>query len=306
MAYKYIKFFRGALGLNTRAGPARLITDRETGLCELAQAVNVDVDAFRRISRRPGAKATACDVPAHSIYSILDTTLFVSDYQLCKLEDDYSYTVLATLDSDARMSFLYLNDLIYFSNGVDKGIYSITENDIYEWEAGEYFGPRTDREFLSPPPGEILEFYHGRIHIAEGSVLWFTEPFGYNWVDYSENYYVLPSRITMLRAIDDGLYIGTTTGVHFLRGDASGLLQVSAGHVVRGTDVLCHKEDIQTDLVEGIRHSGPCVICASSEGILFLGRDGYVKNLTGKRIEYPVQSQGAAYVYEGKYVVIME
>jgi len=306
MAYKYIKFFRGALGLNTRAGPSRLIADQDTGLCELAQAINVDVDSFRRISRRSGAAATACTVPAHSLYSVLQTTLFVSDFSLCRLEDDYSHTVLASLDSNYRMSYLYLNGLIYFSNGTDKGIYSMPEGTVHEWEAGEYIGPRTDREFLSPPPGEILEFHNGRIHIAEGSVLWFTEPFGYNWVDYSENYYVLPSRITMLRSIEGGMYIGTETSLHFLQSDPPQLIHISNENVIRGTDVLCDKDDVQLDLIEGIRHTGPCVICASNQGILFLGQNGFTRNLTVRRIEYPVQSEGAAYIYQGKYVVIME
>lgn len=298
MSYRLIPFFRGALGLNTRVAPSRLTVDPETGLCELAEAVNVDIDLSRRISRRPGAKETDCTIPSHSLYSVLETTLFVSESKLCRLEGDgpeYSHTVLTALDSNARMSYLHVNSKVYFSNGEDLGIYDIDEGTAGAWEVGEYVGPRTDREFLSPPPGNFLEFYIGRIMIANGKFVWHTEPFAFNMVDYSQNFFGFPSNINMLRAVADGLYVGTHTGIYFVRGNFDSNFLVSSARVVEGTDVVYRKDEGQRDIV-----------CTTTEGVLMLGVGGKVQNLTLERIEYPVQTRGTAYIYQDKYVVMME
>jgi len=306
MGYEQINFFRGALGLNTRAAPSRLVADPETGMCELAQAINVDVDQFYRICRRPGAKGTICSVSAHSLFTALNHTVFVSGTDLCRLENDYNHTVLANLTSESRMSYLHLPDMIFFSNGQDKGVIDLDTWSVHPWEAGTYHGPRTDREFHSPPPGQLLEIYLGRIFIAANDVVWYTEPYAYHWVDYSENFLVQSSWVTMLRAVNGGMFIGTTTGLFFLQGNFERLDRISSAAVVIGTDVLCEKDDLQRDLVEGIRQTGPGIICTSNEGILFLGEGGFVRNLTKDRLEYPVQNEGTAYISEGKYVVIME
>lgn len=60
------------------------------------------------------------------------------------------------------------------------------------------------REFL---PCELLEYYHGRIYGAHGNILWHTQPYRYGLYRPSQDYIQFPAPITMIAAVDDGMYV---------------------------------------------------------------------------------------------------
>lgn len=63
-------------------------------------------------------------------------------------------------------------------------------------------------QFHAPPPaGQLLERYYGYMLVASGSVLYHTAPFTANLVDMRKGYMVFPERITMLAAVNDGVYV---------------------------------------------------------------------------------------------------
>lgn len=305
---EYVPLFRGALGLNTRADPTRLQHDLDSGMCELAEAVNVDVTDTRRVSRRPGSKATACTSSVHSLFSVPGTTLCVNGTNLCRLESDFSLTTLRSdLTSGARMSFAQAGDRIFYANGYENGVYSLTSQADAAWVAGSYYGPRTNRTFDDPPVGSLLEHYNGHVFIADGNVLWHTEPFGYDRVDFSQNFFWFPFDLTMVRAVPDGLVVSTTQELYLLSGQGPQefrKMTLAAYPAIKGTDVVCDTEDMDPEISRYLRGQG--VIFATTRGICLAGSEGSFHNLTKQRIDYPVQSRGTAYIYRGKYVVIME
>ncbi len=303
----YVPLFRGALGLNMRADPARLRQDPKTGMCELAEAVNVDVTDSYRVSRRPGRLSTSITLSAHSLFAALGTVLFVSGDTLYRMDSESEVTALRTgLTPDARMSFTDVYSLIYFSNGYETGVYDTVNTEISAWEAGQYIGPSTTRTFDDPPAGHIIEHFNGRIYIAQDSLLWWTEPFGYNWVDHSQNLIVLPSRITMVRGVTDGLYVSTLHETYFLAGAGPEVFaqrKVASYPVIEGTDVICHADDLGEDVgMSGVQG----VMATARDGICFMGPEGTFINLSKRKLYFPVQSIGTAYIYRGKYVVVME
>ncbi len=303
----YIPIFSGAHGLNIRDDPAQLKITK-TGLAELAEAVNVDVKNSRRISRRPGRLSTSVVLPSHSLYSALGVTLFVSGTSLYRLDSGPVATQIKTgLTEGARMRFTDVNDNIYFANGYEKGVYNVSSQTVSDWTAGTYYGPRTNRTFESPPAGHLLEYWQSRIYIAKDNVLWFTEPHGYGWIDYSQNAYIFPARITMVRGVSGGLFVSTLYNLYFLEGNTAGSLkqhEMAAYGVVEGTDVVCDADELDYDMVGGAIGKG--AVCTAQEGICFCGPGGTFRNMTKDHIYYPRKNSGTAYIYRGKYVAILD
>lgn len=83
-------------------------------------------------------------------------------------------------------------------------------------------------QFKGPPPaGTALETYNGRGYIAKDNILWFTDLFSYELVDYRENFIQFDDKITTVAASQNGLFIGTTTETFFLSGDSADVLGLS-------------------------------------------------------------------------------
>ena len=60
---------------------------------------------------------------------------------------------------------------------------------------------------IEPPPGDILEYHNGRIYIANDNILWFTEALRYGLVKPMKGFLQFPKRITIVKAVDDGIYV---------------------------------------------------------------------------------------------------
>ena len=60
---------------------------------------------------------------------------------------------------------------------------------------------------IKPPPGNILEYHNGRIYIADGKIVWFTDALRYGLVKPARNYLQFPSEVTVMKAVADGIYI---------------------------------------------------------------------------------------------------
>ena len=119
---KPVRILSGGTGLNTVVDPIRLPFDRETGISDLAVAVNVTVDETGFISRRDGFLKVR-DEDSHSLFCDGGDCLFISGDTLYRLLPDYSVeTVRTGLSQGNRMAYTQVNDDIYYSNGVESGI----------------------------------------------------------------------------------------------------------------------------------------------------------------------------------------
>lgn len=58
-----------------------------------------------------------------------------------------------------------------------------------------------------PPPGHIIRVFNGRIYIASGSVVWYSDPFAFEWFRLESNYFQFDSKVLMLEPTVDGLYV---------------------------------------------------------------------------------------------------
>lgn len=304
--------FRGTTGLNTKVDPVRLHYNPDTGVQELAVAYNVDIDDTGRISRRKGF-TKKLSVPIHSLFSEKNFCLFVTGNSLCRLASDFvTYTSIATVTAGARMSFCHVNGEVYWMNGHEKGV--IREDGNHAWtRPASVIGPETTRVFFDPPIGSIVAYYRGRIFVVQGSVAWYSEPFGFSLFDLARGFVHLEDAIIMFRAVEDGIFAGTEKGVFFLKGDDPNVfkvVQVTDERPVAGSDVSVHAKIMATDsgrAIVDIQSGDVSTLWLSSRGICFGGGDGSFHNLTEDKHEVlPFGLTGSGLCYDGKYIGLID
>jgi len=60
---------------------------------------------------------------------------------------------------------------------------------------------------IPPPAGDVIEYLNGRIYVADGNVVWFTDAMRYGLVKPHRNFLQFPDEVTVMKAVADGLYI---------------------------------------------------------------------------------------------------
>jgi len=68
------------------------------------------------------------------------------------------------------------------------------------------------------PAGTDLTSYRGRLYSALGSFLFFDESLTPGLYDPRKNFFIFGDLITMVQAVEDGIYVGTPSRVYFLSG----------------------------------------------------------------------------------------
>ena len=334
-----ITIFRGARGLYTKADPARVKDDE--GMVDLPVALNVDITDTNRIKLRKGFTRKA-SIPAHSAFCEGGPCLFISGNNICRLGTDFSHTVLGSISMpDRRMRYVQApDDMIYFGNGKDKGIYDPQKDALEPWvselpEVGptlsridelkrrffageigfdEYSSGTENRlgevelPYSSPLPPTHLEYYRGRIYTAYDRFLIYSAEWGFSWFSFKHWYIPMPTgtRITMLRRTESpaggGLFVGTTEGVYFL----GGLSPDEFSQTKVSNDPPIEHSDVRVNVSQVMEQgSGEGVMWTSKEGVCFGGPNGVLFDFTKDRVDYPNALSGTALERDGKYLSIL-
>jgi hypothetical protein len=290
-------------GLNNTQPPTRLEYDPATGVVELAEAYNVEIDDTGRPCRRRGYTSTVRTESSHSMFTGRTGTFYVAGMVLYRLNGDLTRTSVRTgLTTAAKMNYVEVLNTIYYMNGYEKGR---LVNGVYSaWDIGTYQGPVTVRQFSAPPIGTLLEVYNGTMFVAVKNVLWFSERFGFNLFDTARSYVWFEDDITMVKAVADGLYVSTGRKVVFLKGQTPNEFQqinISGYGAIAGTGIKINAEDLLKGQIVGV-----AVMWTAYNGIHLGLQGGECKNLTEGRIEIPNVTEGCAALHNGKYFVVMK
>ncbi len=122
-----------------------------------------------------------------------------------------------------------------------------------------------------PYPGSLLASYHGRLWIADGKRLWFTDSASPHWLFPADQFFLWPSRITLIEPVLDGLFVGTEQGTWMLQGDAPegmNMRMVATQGVVFGTG----NSRVPHDIFQG--NESPCAVWLDTDGVVCCGRSG--------------------------------
>lgn len=144
---------------------------------------------------------------------------------------------------------------------------------------------------MSPPTGAgPLAWLFGRILIADGAVLWATEPYQYELVDALAGYKMMESDITFLGSVVDGVFIGTEGGVFFMSGQFEGakLERVSTRRAPKQAPSLVDMASVLKGEEQGVG-----VMFLTDGGVCVGQPGGKVINLTNKIFEFPKASEVA-------------
>lgn len=162
-------------------------------------------------------------------------------------------------------------------------------------------------QFLQPPPaGDELGYIGGRIYVAKGGIVQYSEPFAPELFDLRKNY-IFSSRVTLVAPVKDGIYFGTDTAIYWVAGTDPGksdALKLADYGVHRGT--LAYGPT--STVVEGAK--GMAAFFASKQGICFAPDGGGMVNLTMDRFNYPPMDRGAGVFREiggsPQYVAVLQ
>ena len=278
-----IKVYSGSSGLNTHVDPVRLAFDGETGIAELAIAYNVDISSTGRVSRRNGYEKIL-NGDYHSFFSVGEYGLVVSGTSMYVFETDGSVSELSgvVLTEGARVRYVKVADDVYWCNGYEKG--RVNDRVASAWVAGSYVGPTTTKQVSDPPIGTELCMFNGRMYIASGSILWYSNPFAFSQFDLARNFIPFTEQISMLAGTVSGIWVGTDAGVYFMRGGSPTTFQLE--HRATGKVYSGSAQYVDTNQIDG-RFQGLGVAFAGENGIYVGLMDGSLLAVTRGKIDIP-------------------
>lgn len=275
---------------------------------ELEAAVNVDIDDVGQVRRRRGyVQRDAANY--HSAETIAGRTFVVRDGMLGTLGTNFTFSALTEAGPD-KLSYTSVGDTVYFGSRSVSG--KIVDGVAQAWGQtggdGQWISPvMRPTETLGAIAGRLLgavpmateiEHYKGRIYLANEKLLWATELFLYDLVDRTKGFIQFEHDITMVRAVEDGLYVGTTAQLFFLQGTYSDGLKRSRiidAPVVPGSSVLAPTADVHPQVKKGGDvPEGTVPVFMTGDGICVGLDGGQVYNLTRSRVVFPGAVSAAA------------
>jgi hypothetical protein len=291
-------------GIRNNVRPERLSP------AELEAAVNIDLDDAGQPSRRRGYTLKLAG-NFHSVREQRNGLVFgVKDGLLGLVRRGFTFSSLGVSVGTAAVCYTQVNGETFFSSSVAQGVVMPDES-VQSWGAtdgqGTWLSPViAPTEMLGaiggqllgdPPPATVLETYNGRIYMAVGKVLWATEMFRYHYVDRTRNYMQFEHEIVMLKAMNDGIYVGTTGGLFFLRGARLGdfkLEEIGDAAVLPGSDVWVPTELVHPQAANGPVPTGDAAVFMTTAGVCAGFDGGAVFNLTYAKVELPRAQSAAA------------
>ena len=194
-------------------------------------------------------------------------------------------------DPSVVSKFLYLSsrngDVLFIAGVIDNAVTDVTIGALPE----NTVALRT--QYMGPPPAgcTLVAFYKGRLWFAQGNLLWYTEAFNLELMDYRSNYKAFVDPILMIAPVTDGIYIGTDKNILFLGGadaDNMELESLTRYGVYSGT--LAY---IPVGLALDSHSKGRTAAWVTKEGVCFGFDGGALRNVTEGRYTPAVAKAGA-------------
>lgn len=292
----------GFEGVDNRHAPEDLIAYAERAAratSRLPVGKNVDISDSLKLRRRVGFAQTLSG-NYHSLWANADYSFAVKDYQLI-----YAPLGAATAlrsASSREVSYADTGAGVYISDGQFIGRYlDGAYADLAR--AGTYDRPTSTLDptdevdaYDSPPPGTILLWAFGRLWVVTDWGVAFSRAYRPDQVNLVSDYWDMPG-VTLLAAVDDGLYVGTSTEIMFFAGTdpkkATPLRTVIQAGAVARTQVMTTADKLGTD-----GGTGQAVLFESTIGKLAGYSGGRIRALTDQSLSYAVGATGASFLRE--------
>lgn len=290
--------FRASAGLNTRVPDSRLRLGGDTGVCDLVEAVNVVHDETGRVSKRRGYTLLSSG-DHHSLFPCGDVAYVVKNSSLYSVNNLGVFSGIRADVGNTRMSYVSIGQEVYYANSVINGV--IRAGKSYAWPVGTYIGPDTFRTFSPAPVGSHLAYFSGRMIVAQGSVIWFSEPWSPGLFDLASGFVQFGSNIRMVKPTRGGLFISDQEATWFLEGvDFQEFSQRRVTNFPALEGSALHDSLTGYDL--GLETGELCSLWVSSHGLIAGLPDGSIVKLNDSKVKYPDFGRSGSSVVVGKNI----
>ncbi|MFZ2981879.1 MAG: hypothetical protein WA085_12670 [Sphingobium sp.] len=137
-------------------------------------------------------------------------------------------------------------------------------------------------------PCTLLEYYNGRVYGVVGNALVATQAMNYDLTRPTTDYVLMPSELTMNKAVSGGLYLGSEHGVTFMAGGDIGAFAPS---LVDGLAPIPGSAMKIDGVLFGMPGDG--VVWLTRRGWVFGGASGQTKRLTESQMALPKYDRAA-------------
>ena len=255
---------------------------------EVSVADNVDIDNAKMPSCRKGYELLGSGVS--DLWANKDATeaYCISNNNLCRYYSSSNKSIIM-YNVPGPVVFQEVNDMVFFTNQRIVG---------YIHEGVAQLIPDTTQLFRMPlPAGQCMEYFMGRIYVAVGKVLWFSDAFRYFRLDHRRNFKQFPDNISLIAAAHNtGLYVAAGDITYFLEGQNPHkfeLRSVAGYGAYSGT----RKSVLRSKIGEGDAqddHEVP--IWTAHEGVVAGFPSGNLRNLTIEKYVMPVGLSAASMI----------
>lgn len=166
-------------------------------------------------------------------------------------------------------------------------------------------------QFGQPAPaGHMVSWFRGHALVAQGPVLWPSEPYRYELFMLDKHAFMFPADINLLAPVEDGIFVGADQ-TYFLSG-AGPEQWARSKRTVAGYGAIPYTRAYEPaegdDLGEGV--AGRVAMWASPQGHCMGANGGAFRNLTSSRFSYPTAQRGAGIVRQtqgyNQYLAVLE
>ena len=303
-----------SLVLDAFKGLKNTVTAERLSKQELARAVNIDLDDAGQVHRRRGYRKVM-DGDFHSLFTVGDGTLLgVRDGDLGIIRPDFTFVSLAPVGDDP-VAYVEIGPLLFFSNVVASGKIVLDAWTVQPWGAevspGRWvspvvnptatLGPVAGRLFGRPPLASDLTYWNGRIYLADDRMVWATELFLYDLVDKTRGFWQFEHPVTMLRAVSDGVYVGTIEALYFVGGSfrQPKRVPVMGSGVIPGSAVYVPSEIANPPAVKHVDLAqntpvNTSILFLTSHGYSVASEGGQCFNVTEAEVAFPDMESAVA------------
>jgi hypothetical protein len=289
-------------GIKNTVNPERLSSG------ELETAINVDLDDAGQAIRRRGQTKVATG-NFHSLRVHQGKLLGVKEGVLGTITNTYTFTGITPV-GDGPVAYTDVGeDLYYATRSANGRIDANWERRPWGMEDGnglwvspvndptDHLGEISGKLLGGVSPADHLVTHNGRIYMARDKVIWATELYLYDLVDRTKGFLPFESEITMLAAVESGIYVGTTSDLWYLSGAfGSGMARkhIIGSAVVRGSEVMVPANLVHPAGRRDATRVDTSVVFMAADGI-YAGFDGgEVYNITQGSVLFPAAESAAA------------
>lgn len=291
-------------GINNRVDPKRLTQyDPQTGVTELAEGVDIDIDDTGQVACRLG-QVSLSSVASHSIFQNKGDAFVAqdrtSDTAIYKINNDFSLTgVWAGLVKGSYFSWAQVGDRTYYTNGAQNGYF---EGGVRaSWpDQSTHVGATTTREFYPAPIGNHIEYWMMAMWVAVGNTVYVSEPSTVGKFHMAKKYFTFGANVTMMKGVRGGMWLSTTEEIGFIaKADAFKdltWLPVESRKPAHEWSVNCQLVDLSDSF---LKIPGDSAMWSSDDGKCVGTEDGRIIVYTEDKLIYPTGATGATVVHNG-------